>query len=77
MTRGEWRYNGSRVVEGNFLGQREGSIVAVIADPDALSNNPRPGRDNDQIWQVHTNAVPPVGTPVRITIQLPAGQDKK
>ena len=77
MTRGEWNYNGSRVVEGIFLGQREGSITAVIADPDALINNPRPGRDNDQIWQVNTNAVPPVGTPVQITIELQSSRDKK
>lgn len=77
MTRGDWKYNGSRVVGGAFLAQREGSIVALIADPDAMINNPRPGRDNDQIWQINTNAVPPVGTPVHITIELQSRRDKK
>lgn len=77
MTRSEWKYNGSRVVEGIFLAQREGSVVAVIADPDAMINNPRPGRDNDQIWQVNTNTVPPVGTPVQFTIQFETSGQKK
>jgi hypothetical protein len=70
MSRGNWIYNGSRIVEGTFLAQRDGSVVSIISDPDALINNPRPGRENDEIWQVNTNAVPPVGTAVQITIKL-------
>jgi hypothetical protein len=73
MSRGNWVYNGSRVVEGTFLAQRDGSVVSIISDPDALINNPRPGRENDEIWQVNTNAVPPVGTAVQITIKLEDG----
>ncbi|MCI0537090.1 MAG: YdjY domain-containing protein, partial [Verrucomicrobiales bacterium] len=64
MTSGPWTYNGSRVIEGTFLAQRDGSIASVITDPDALLNSLRPGRDNDDIWQVNTNCVPPVNTPV-------------
>ena len=70
MSRGNWVYSGSRIVEGTFLAQHEGSVVSIISDPDALINNPRPGRENDEIWQVNTNAVPPVGTAVQITIKL-------
>ena len=70
MSRGNWVYNGSRIVEGTFLAQRDGSLVSIISDQDALINNPRPGRENDEIWQVNTNAVPPVGTAVQITIKL-------
>jgi hypothetical protein len=73
MSRGNWVYNGSRIVEGTFLAQRDGSVVSIISDPDALINNPRPGRENDEIWQVNTNAVPPVGTAVQITIKLEEG----
>jgi hypothetical protein len=68
MTRGEWVYSGSRVVEGTFLAQRDGSLVAIIADPDALLNNPRPGRDDDEIWRSNSALVPVVGTPVEVTI---------
>jgi hypothetical protein len=70
MSRGSWVYNGSRVVEGTFLAQRDGSIVAIIADPDALINSPRPGRDDDEIWQANPGSVPAVGTPVEVTIEL-------
>lgn len=70
MSVGVWRYTGSRVVEGTFLVQREGSIVGVITDPDALVNNPRPGRDNDEIWQANPKVVPTLGTPVEVTIRL-------
>lgn len=69
-SRGFWLYNGSRLIDGTFLAQRDGSIVSTIADPDALVNNPRPGRDNDDIWQVNPTNAPPLNTPVQITFQL-------
>jgi hypothetical protein len=58
------------VIDGTFLAQRDGSIASVITDPDALLNSMRPGRDKDDIWQVNTNAVPAIDTPVNITIQF-------
>jgi hypothetical protein len=70
MSRGPWVYSGSRVVQGTFLAERDGSIVAIIADPDALINSPRPGRDDDEIWSVNSALAPPVGTPVQVTIDL-------
>ncbi|MGD0813601.1 MAG: YdjY domain-containing protein [Verrucomicrobiota bacterium] len=75
-SRGPWTYNGSRVVNGNFLAQREGSIVALIDDVDALANNPRPGNDNDQIWQINSNALPPLNTPVEVTFKLETQTNK-
>ncbi len=77
MREGPWVYNGSRVVGGTFLAQRDGQIVAVMADADALVNNPRPGRENDEIWQINTNAVPAVGTPVRIIFQIKGANAEK
>ena len=66
-----WIYNGSRFAEaGVFLGQREGSIVSLIADPAALINNPRPDRENDELWTLHTQKIPPVGTPVQVSFRL-------
>jgi hypothetical protein len=75
VARGPWTYNGSRVVEGRYLAHLDGSIIALITDPDALINNPRPGRDNDEIWCVNTNAVPRAGTRVQIVIELPASPE--
>lgn len=76
MTPGDWVYNGSRVVEGTFLAQRDGSIVAIIADPDALVNNPRPGRNDDEIWTVNSPLTPAQGTPVTVTMQLTNNHEK-
>lgn len=72
MTRGPWVYNGSRVVEGTFLAGRDGSIISIIADPDALLNNPRPGRNDDEIWKVNTAVVPAVGTTVVVVLEFTA-----
>jgi hypothetical protein len=81
-----WIYNGSRFAESVtasspstgtspnssriFLAQREGSIVSLIADPAALVNNPRPDRENDELWTLHTPEIPPVDTPVQIRFIL-------
>ncbi len=68
--RGSWVYNGSRIVNGVFIAQRDGSIVAMIDDIDAMVNNPRSGHDNDQIWQINTNDLPPLETAVEVTFRL-------
>jgi hypothetical protein len=70
MSRGPWVYNGSRLFEGTFIAQQDGSIVSLIEDPDALINNPRQGRENDEIWEVKTNGLPPVNAAVEVTIRL-------
>jgi hypothetical protein len=70
MTPGIWIYNGSRVVDGTFLAQRDESVIAIIDDPDALVNNPRKGRENDEIWFANEKAIPAMGTAVRILFEL-------
>jgi hypothetical protein len=73
MSRGSWIYNGSRLIEGAFIAQEIGSIVSLIEDPDALINNPRPGRENDEIWEIKSKGLPPLNAPVNVTIQLEGG----
>lgn len=76
-----WIYNGSRFTDSRpstsgtnsphaFLAQLEGSIVSLIADPAALVNNPRPDRENDELWILHTPAIPKVGTAVQVRFSL-------
>ena len=72
MSDGFWLYNGSLIVEGRFQAELEKSFVAVITDPDALMNNPRPGHNDETIWTAATTRLPPVGTAVEFVIQLPA-----
>jgi hypothetical protein len=65
-----WVYTGSRLVNGNYMGQITGSIISLITDPDAQINSETKGHDNDRIWNVNTNLVPVVNTPVTITVRL-------
>jgi hypothetical protein len=67
---GPWTYNGSMIVEGRFLALTEGTFVALVTNPSALINNPRKGNDNDQMWSVNANVIPPVNTPVEVTFKL-------
>jgi hypothetical protein len=71
LSRGPWVYNGSVIENGVFMAEPEGSIMSLITDPFALINNPRPGRDNDDLCEVNSKAVPALDTPVevRITVQ--------
>jgi hypothetical protein len=70
MTTGPWIYTGSAIYQKRFLAQEEGSIVALVKDPAALVNNPRPGHDDDSVWSVRKEKIPANGTPVEVTFRL-------
>ncbi len=70
LSRGPFVYTGSRIREDGFAAQLDGSIVSLITDADALVNNPRRGREDDDNWLVRTNGLPPLHTPVDVTIRL-------
>lgn len=82
MTRGPFTFTGSRVWQGKFIAQTEGSLIALITDPDAVFNNPRPNRDADDTWVVRKQDVPPLDTVVEVSITVlsvekaPAGKGK-
>jgi hypothetical protein len=71
MNKGAWIYNGSFQFEGLFVAQEAGSIISVIADPEALINNPRERREDDDNWTINSKAVPSVETLVTVTIKVP------
>lgn len=65
----KWVYTGSVIHNGRFLAQLSGSIAALYHDPAAMIDNASPGGESDKIWFVKESAVPPVGTPVTLTIR--------
>jgi hypothetical protein len=67
-----WFYNGSFTRPDGFAAQKEGSIISLIHDPAALINNPGPDRENDNIHFPRAGLLPDEGTPVRVTMTLPA-----
>lgn len=72
LGRGEWIYNGSNFSEGAFTAERDGSIISIHIDPDALINNPRPGRENDDLYVPNAAKLPPLSTRVEVSIRLSA-----
>ncbi len=68
--KGPFIFNGSRVFEGQFLAQRDGSIVSLITDNAAQFNNPRPGREDDEMWQPRSDNLPPVDSKATVVIRL-------
>ncbi len=63
-----WVYTGSTVQQGEFLAQLQGSIIAIFHDPAALIDNTNMEGDNDEIWFVNQQVVPPIGTEVIVKI---------
>ena len=72
---GPWLYTGSYFYENRFAAQSEGAFASVVTLPSALINNPRTGSNDDHVWFVKKEAVPPVGTPVEFIIKLEPEKD--
>ena len=67
---GPFIFNGSRMFEGSFLAQRDGSIVSLITDNAAQFNNPRTGRGNDDMWRPQPKDLPPLDTNGTLVIRV-------
>ncbi|MEX2578458.1 MAG: YdjY domain-containing protein [Verrucomicrobiales bacterium] len=74
MTAGDWVFTGSKVENGGFMAEREGSIVAIYLDQLAMFNMTREGADVDERWGANGRAIPEIGTRGKLVIR-PAGED--
>lgn len=74
---GPWLYTGSFMHEGRFNAEIQGVFGSVVTFPGALINNPRKGANDDAMWFVKNSAIPPVGTPVEVTIKLEPAKPAK
>ncbi|HTG43749.1 MAG TPA: YdjY domain-containing protein [Verrucomicrobiae bacterium] len=72
MPEGLWNYRGSRLMDGTFIAQRDGSIISIIADPEALIESGRVAAENDENWRPRKAGLPAVGTPVKIILSFTA-----
>jgi hypothetical protein len=71
LTNSQWLYTGSRMDNGRFAADADGSIISLIRDSIALLNNPGPSRGNDDIHFPAKSLLPTVGSPVTVTFRLP------
>lgn len=69
MSPGPWTYNGSWTFQGAFQAEAEKSLFAVFQDRSALVNNPRKDRDDDEMWSVRTQNIPPLNHPVDVILK--------
>lgn len=57
-----WIYTGSKVENGTFLAEAEGSIIAIYLDHLALFNMTIEGADTDERWGANSIMIPEIGT---------------
>lgn len=69
MQKTRWIFSGSRMHEGYFVADEDGSIIAVYNDPSAILNNPLEGRGDDTSYEASAAIVPVVGTSVNLTVK--------
>ena len=67
---GPFIFNGSRMFDGSFLAQRDGSIVSLITDNSAQFNNPRVGRGDDDMWRPQSKGLPPLDSNGTLVIRV-------
>lgn len=64
-----WVFTGSRIVDGQFLADTEGSMIATFNDPLAIINNPLPTGDDDTLYFCNEKLIPSEGTKITVTIR--------
>lgn len=63
-----WIFNGSFLDERGFVGEHEGSVIALWLDRAALINSPAEGAWRDDLWISLPKNIPEIGTPVTLII---------
>ena len=69
MARTAWVFTGSKIHEGQFVADIDGSIVATYYDPLAILNNPLPTNVDDETYYVNEKAVPSAGSKVTLVLR--------
>ena len=64
-------FTGSKVIEGVYLAEEDGSIVAVYHDSRSTLNSRDEESNSDDVWLPYVEKMPPKELPVTIRFQLP------
>jgi hypothetical protein len=71
MAEATWAFLGSRMVNGRFGADLDGSLITTYHDPLAILELALPTVNDDIYYVVNKEHCPPVGTPVELVIQAP------
>jgi hypothetical protein len=69
MTHTHWIFAGSRVLDGVFAAQVDGSLVTTYHDPNTIIDNPLPTGSDDTYYEANRMVLPPPGTAVQVKIK--------
>ena len=65
----KWVFTGSIMVEGNYMADIDGSIIATYSDPNAILNNPLKNRIDDTVYGANKKLLPSRGHKIIMTIK--------
>ena len=68
-------FTGSKVVEGAYLAEMDGSIIAIYHDSRATLNSRDIHSNSDDVWIANESKMPPKNLPVLVRFQLPMELD--
>lgn len=68
MPNDPWIYGGSFVVDGTFVAESSGDIIAIFLSNAAMINFAGKDNQDDEVWLPHATRVPAEGTPVTVVI---------
>lgn len=68
MDKADWVFSGSKILEGQYMAQVEGSIAAIFHDPFAIIDHRNITGSDDRMFYANKDILPSVGTPVLFKI---------
>ena len=71
LVKGALIFTGSKKIEGTYLAELSGSMVAVYADEEAIVNSSHHDSNNDDVWIANEKEMPALELPVVIRFLLP------
>ena len=77
MKHTHWVFSGSRIVNGRFAAQEDGSLITTYHDPNTILDNPLETGGDDETYEANPVVAPPKDTPVRVTIRRVKPPDKR
>ena len=64
-------FTGSKTIEGTYLAEMSGSMVAVYADEEAVINSSDYDSNNDDVWIANEKEMPELESSVKVRFLLP------
>jgi len=77
MDRADWVFSGSKILDGQYMAQVEGSIAAIYHDPFAIIDHRNITGSDDRLFHANKDILPSVGTPVTFKIFVETDQTIK